>query len=59
MIALIKLLDSATYTTPARESIAIPDGFIKLAEVPIPLDEPLTVLPASVETVTQVWHFAP
>jgi len=53
VMALIKLFpESATYTTPAVESIATEVGKLKLADVPTPLDDPLAVsLPARVDTV--------
>ena len=42
---------STTYTRPAVESTAIPEGLLKLADSPTPLDDPLEELPASVDTV--------
>ena len=51
MVRIMLLLESATYTTPAVVSTATAAGKLKLADVPTPLDDPLVVLPASVDTV--------
>ena len=51
MTLIILFPESATYRTPAVVSTATAAGKLKLADVPTPLDDPLVVLPASVDTV--------